>query len=147
MKVYVLHYAYYEESEVRGVYTEDTMKKELAQFGELGKTRNDQAIAEHERIIAELTQQRKSLGQEDRQISAKQAELKSIGHAKTEEQKQLEKSLKQNRKGVMRQMDLLARSIRNHEYGLKEMRNWTDKQLAEREMERNHLYFEEFDVL
>jgi seryl-tRNA synthetase len=146
MKVYVLHYAYYEESEIRGVYTEDAMKKELAQYAELGKARNAKEIAEQEQRIEELKKQRKSLGQEDRKISEKQSELKSANN-QSEEHKQLLKALKHDRKAVIRQMDQLAMSIRNQEYRLEQMKNYTDNQLATREMERLHLYFEDFYVL
>jgi septal ring factor EnvC (AmiA/AmiB activator) len=146
MKVYVLHYAYYEESEVRGVYTEDAMRKELAQYAEWGRKHNEKSIAEQERRIEELKKQRKELGQEDRKIQEKQAELKVVSE-KIEEMRQLEKNLRHNRKEVARKMDQLAMSIRNQEYGLKKMKSLTDNQLAEREMERSHLYFEEFYVL
>jgi chromosome segregation ATPase len=146
MKVYVLHYSYYEESEVRGVYTEDAMRKELTQYAEWGRAHNEKSIAEQERRIEELKARRKALGQEDRKIQEKQAELKAVSE-KIEEMRQLEKDLRHNRKEVARKMDQLAMSIRNQEYGLEKMRGLTDNQLAEREMERNHLYFEEFYVL
>jgi hypothetical protein len=48
MKVYVLHYSYYEESEVHGVYTEETMKKEMARYVEQGRARIEKMIAEQE---------------------------------------------------------------------------------------------------
>ena len=146
MKVYVLHYACYEESEIKGVYTEEAMRKELALYAEWGRERNEKAIVEQERRIEELKARRKTLGQEDRRISEKQVELKVV-HEKSDIQKELEKTLRHNRKEVVRQMDQLAMSIRNQEYGLEKMKNLTDKQLAEREMQRGHLYFEEFDVL
>ena len=147
MKVYVLHYAYYEESEIRGVYAEDAMKKELARYAEWGRAHNEKAITSQEHNIEELKKQRKALGQEDRKISEKQAELKKVGPEKSEEQKQLEKSLKRDRKAVARKMDQLAMSIRNQEYGLEKMKGLTDEQLAEKEMQRSHLYFEEFYVI
>jgi hypothetical protein len=146
MKVYVLHYSYYEESEIRGVYTEEAMKQELAQYAEWGRAYNEKSIAEQERRIEELKDSRKALGQEDRKIQEKQAELKAVSE-KTEEMRQLEKDLRHSRKEVVRKMDRLAMSIRNQEYGLEKMNSLTDEQLAEREMDRNHLYFEEFYVL
>lgn len=146
MKVYVLHYACYEESEIKGVYTEDAMRKEMTLYAEWGRERNEKAIVEQERRIEELKARRKALGQEDRRISEKQAELKVV-HEKSDIQKELEKTLRHNRKEVVRQMDQLAMSIRNQEYGLEKMKNLTDKQLAEQEMQRGHMYFEEFDVL
>lgn len=141
MKVYVLHYAYYEESEIRGVYTEDAMKKEIAQYAEWGRVSNEKAIAEQEQRIEELMKQRKALGQEDRKISERQAQMEADGIANAKKQ------LKSERKRLMGQMDDLARSIRNMEWKLKEMKSLTSEQLAEREMERSHLYFEEFYVL
>ena len=147
MKVYVLHYAYYEESEIRGVYTEEAMQKELAQYAQWGRERNEKAIANQELRIEELKVRRKALGQEDRKISEKQAELKAASPSLSEDIKELSKSLKNSRKRLMREMDQLAMSIRNQEYGLEKMRNLTERQLAEKELEASHLYFEEFYVL
>ena len=146
MKVYVLHYACYEESEVRGVYTEDEMKKELARYADWVRANNEKTIAEQEHRIEELQKRRKALGQEDRKIQEKQAELKFVKE-KSEIQKELEKTLRHNRKEIDRQMAQLAMSIKNQEYGLEEMKSLTDNQLAEKEMQRSHLYFEEFYVL
>ena len=146
MKVYVLHYLYYEESTIRSVYTEEAMRQELVQYAEWGRANNEKAIAEQERRIEELKKQRKALGQEDRKIQEKQTELKAVSE-KTEEMVQLEKDLRHRRKEVVRKMDQLAMSIHNQEYGLEKMKSLTDEQLAEREMERNNLYFEEFYVL
>ena len=147
MKVYVLHYACYEESEIRGVYTEDAMKKELEMYAEWGRAHNEKAIADQERRVEEQQKRRKALGQEDRKIQEKQAELKKVGSEKTEEMKQMEKSLKSRRKALDREMSQLAVSIQNQKYGLEKMKNLTDEQLAEKEMQRGHLYFEEFYVL
>lgn len=147
MKVYVLHYAYYEDSEIKGVYTEEAMKKELEMYAQWGRANNERAIANQERRIKELKKRRKALGQEDRKIQEKQAELKVVGSEKTEEMKQMEKSLKSRRKELDREMVQLAMSIQNQEYGLDKMKSLTDKQLAEKEMQRGHLYFEEFYVL
>jgi hypothetical protein len=147
MKVYVLHYSYYDESEVLGVYTEGAMKNEISQYARLGKERNDKTIIEQERRIEELKARRKDLGQEDRKIQEKQTELKAVSSEKTEGMKHLEKSLRSRRKELDREMAQLAVSIQNQEYGLEKMKNLTDEQLAEKEMQRGHLYFEEFDVL
>lgn len=141
MKVYVLHYSNWDESEIHGVYTEDAMKKEMVKYAEWGRKKNEKAIAEQERRIEELKKRRKTLGQEDRKLSENQARLKAdgINNART--------ILKSKRKEIMRQMSQLAMSISNQEVGLEKMRNMTDQQLAEQEMSRGHLYFEEFDVL
>ena len=141
MKVYVLHYAYYEESEVRGVYTEDAMNKELAQYAEWGREHNNSTIAEYERKIETLTEQRKALGQEDRKISERQAQMEAEGVSNAKKQ------LKSERKQLMKKMDELAHSIKMLEWKIKDLSVLTDAQLAEREMERNHLYFEKFYVL
>jgi len=37
MKVYVLHYYHWDESEIRGVYSEEGMNKEKAKFAKYGK--------------------------------------------------------------------------------------------------------------
>ena len=112
MKVYVLHYAYYEESEVKGVYTEDAMKKELEMYAGWGRAHNEKAIAEQEHRIEELQKRRKALGHEDRKIQEKQAELKFVKE-KSEIQKEVEKTLRHNRKEIDRQMAQLAMSIKN----------------------------------
>ena len=141
MKVYVLHYSYYEESEVRGVYTEDAMNKELAQYANWGREHNNRTIDEYEKKIETLAEQRKALGQEDRKLSERQSQMEADGIANAKKQ------LKGERKQLMKRMDELAHSIKMLEWKIKDLRVLTDDQLAEREMERNHLYFEEFYVL
>ena len=141
MKVFVLHYSHWEESEIKGVYTEDAMKKELAQYAKWGREYNDRAIAEQEKRIDELKRHRKAFGQEDRKLSENQAKLKSEGV------ENVRKLLKSKRKEIARQMSQLARSIETQELGLQKMRNLTDEELAKREMERGHLYFEECYLL
>lgn len=141
MKVYVLHYCDYDESEVRGVYTEEAMKKELAMYVEWGRERERVMITDQEARIEELKARRKELGQKDRRLQEKQEQLEADGAHNAR------KMLKSERKEIMRQMDQLAMSIRNQEYGLEKMKSLTDEQIAEREMERAHLYFEEFYVI
>jgi hypothetical protein len=98
-------------------------------------------IAEQEARIQEFKQRRKALGQENRKLDERQKQMEADGihNAKI--------MLKSERKKIMRQMDQLAMDIKNQEYGLERMKNMTDQQLAEQEMGRSHLYFEEFDVL
>ena len=140
MKVYVLHYQYYEDSEIIGVYTEEAMSKELAEYAERGRVRNEKAIVDQERRLEDLRTRRKKLGQRDREIQEQQAKLKA-------DNVKADSVLKSERKKIMKEMSQLAVSIQNQEYGLEKMKNLTDKQLAEREMQRGHLYFEEFCVL
>ena len=140
MKVYVLHYSHYEESEVHGVYTEEAMKKELAQYAECGRERNEKAIAEQKRRVEDLKARRKKLGQRDREVQKQQKQLK-------EDNVKADSVLKSERKRLMREMTQLAMDIHNQECGLEKMKSLTDEQLAEREMQRGHLYFEEFYVL
>lgn len=141
MKVYVLYYSYYDESEIRGVYTEDAMRRELARYTEQGRAKTEKMITSQESRIKELKQRRKALGQEDHKLDEKQVQMEADGihNARIK--------LKSERKKIMRQMDQLAMDIRNQEAGLKRMKSLTDEQLANQEMSRADLYFEEFHVI
>ena len=139
MKVYVLHYQCYDESEIHGVYTEDAMKKELAKYAEWGRERNEKAIAEQKKRIEQLKARRHKLGQRDREIQEQQKQIKA-------DNEKADSVLKSERKRLMREMTQLAVTIMNQESGLEKMESLTDSQLAEQEMNRGHMYFEEFDV-
>ena len=142
----MLHYSNYEESEIRGVYTEDAMREEMAQYAEFGRKKNEKAIAYQKHRIDTLMLQRKSLGQEDRKIQKKQSELKNVIE-KTTEIIQLKKTMRSRRKKIVRQMSQLAISIGQERDKLEKMHTLTDEQLAEQELRDSHLYFEEFYVI
>lgn len=140
MKVYVLHYQCYDESEVHGVYTEDAMKKELAKYAEWGREHNKKLIAEQKKRIEQLKARRHKLGQRDREIQEQQKQIKA-------DNEKADSVLRRERKNIMREMTQLALTIMNQEGGLEKMENLTDDQLAQQEMNRGHMYFEEFNVL
>lgn len=140
MKVYALHYQDYDESEVRGVYTEEAMNKELAKYAEWGRERNEKNIAEQKERLEQLRVLRHKLGQRDREIQEQQKQMK-------EDNEKADYVLRSERKKLMREMTQLALTIMNQEDGLEKMENLTECQLAEKEMNRCHLCFEEFYVL
>lgn len=136
----MLHYSHWDESEIYGVYTEDAMKKELIRYAEWGKEKNRKAIVEQEKRIETLKTNRYKLGQRDREIQEQQKQLKA-------DNKKAAAVLKSERKRIARDMAGLATSIQNQEIGLAKMKSFTDDELAQQELQRSHLYFEEFHVL
>ena len=114
MKVYVLHYQHYDESEIHGVYTEDAMKKELAKYAEWGREHNKKAIVEQKKRLEQLRDRRHKLGQRDREIQEQQKQIKA-------DNEKADSVLKSERKRLMREMTQLAVTIMNQENGLKKM--------------------------
>lgn len=140
MKVFVLHYSHWDESEIHGVYTEDAMKKELIRYTEWGREKNNKAILEQTKRIESLKKRRHQLGQRDREIQEQQGQIKA-------DNQKANSVLKSERKKITREMADLLTTINNQEIGLEKMKKYTDEELAQQELQRSHLYFEEFHII
>lgn len=141
MKVYILQYWNYEDSEVRGVYTYDAMMKEKEQYTQWGRERYAREIESKRKSISELNQKRDKVIEEERVILGNQHAARDAGH------KDVEKKLQKMRKPLLKDIDNYAHQIHMLESTVKKLENLTDEELCNSWMSYEHISFEEFYVL
>ena len=130
MKVYVLFYHNWDESEIRGVYTEEGMNKEKTVFAKYGKEYV-------ERITADL-EERMNAAYDDAKVHFKVAD--SSFKEGTKEAKSFGKM--ENKQGF--KLKANAEAIQRE---LKKYSNFDDNNFCDYYMNKEHLSFEEYYVL
>ena len=141
MKVYVLTYSYYEEFYIRGIYTEDAMKQEKKEFAEYRRIANLALIFNHNTEIERQRAKRKLIIDKEQELLEQQRKAKADGDAVRE------KELKKERKVLIKSIELNSNRIKTLQAYIEMLNNMTEEDLVKDYMNREHLYFEEFDVL
>lgn len=145
MTVYALYYDWYDESAIRGIYSEESMKAEFAKYVEIGRKANEAQIAKLEKSVEEKktlrTQHKANKKDIERQIS----ELTQKGSLSIDEALNLA-DLKKKLETIKRKLAIATRGMNKDNEDIKKLRALTDEQLGTKAMDEENLYFQEFEV-
>ena len=141
MKVYLLQYWYYEDSETQGVYTQEAMEREKKTYVEEGRKMQQRDIEYKKSQIASLEQKKKKVVADESAFLKDQQAAKNAGHMDAV------KRIRKLRKPLTKEIANLSHQISILSHDICQLEGKTDEQLCNDYMHRNHLSFEEFYLL
>lgn len=154
MKVFVLSYYNYEDTEILDVFSEAAMEKKCKEFAEEQNKFNESELNKFKSQLSELYAKRDEKNVKRKELIHKaESLLDGERKAKANGDKSLEKEINKQRKKLLKEAENMTTDI-NHKVWLQELKvkiaekeKYNTKRLADIYMSRNHLYFEEFYVL